>query len=146
MQRLEVSQIDKKKSTSRTIGKWVFWNPCFKTDCRDQGAGKRPAAQDKNSEGVNSRFRPYRKFPHLSITNSVTRRGGSINIIQVTVYSFTVPALKLMKVKFCLFLATTAHCHDRAAIKIHITTFNRINLHVRCGNLHNFNCFWLSIY
>ena len=32
-----------------------------------------------------------------------------------------------------------------AAIKIHITTFNRINLHVRCGNLHNFNCFWLSI-
>ena len=37
------------------------------------------------------------------------------------------------------------HCHDRAAIKIHITTFNRINLHVRCGNLHNFNCFWLSI-
>ena len=28
---------------------------------------------------------------------------------------------------------------------IHITTFNRINLHVRCGNLHNFNCFWLSI-
>ena len=51
-----------------------------------------------------------------------------------------------MKVKLCLFLATTAHCHDRAAIKIHITTFNRINLHVRCGNLHNFNCFWLSIY
>ena len=90
---------------------------------------------------MNSRFRPYRKFPHLSITNSVTRQGGSINIIQVTV-----PALKLMKVKFCLFLATTAHCHDRAAIKIHITTFNRINLHVRCGNLHNFNCFWLSIY
>ena len=44
-----------------------------------------------------------------------------------------------------IFLATTAHCHDRAAIKIHITTFNRINLHVRCGNLHNFNCFWLSI-
>ena len=75
---------------------------------------------------VNSRFRPYCKFPHLSITNSVTRRGGSINIIQVTVYSFTVPALKLMKVKFCLFLATTAHCHDRAAIKIHITHFNRI--------------------
>ena len=37
------------------------------------------------------------------------------------------------------------NCHDRAAIKIHITTFNRINLHVRCGNLHNFNCFWLSI-
>ena len=37
------------------------------------------------------------------------------------------------------------HSHDRAAIKIHITTFNRINLHVRCGNLHNFNCFWLSI-
>ena len=49
-----------------------------------------------------------------------------------------------MNVKFCLFLATTAHCHDRAAIKIHITTFNRINLHVCCGNLHNFNCFWLS--
>ena len=44
-----------------------------------------------------------------------------------------------------IFLATTAHCHDRAAIKIYITTFNRINLHVRCGNLHNFNCFWLSI-
>ena len=44
-----------------------------------------------------------------------------------------------------IFLATTAHCHDRAAIKIHITTFNRINLHVRCRNLHNFNCFWLSI-
>ena len=41
--------------------------------------------------------------------------------------------------------ATTAHCHDQAAIKIHITTFNRINLHVRCENLHNFNCFWLSI-
>ena len=95
---------------------------------------------------MNSRFRPYRKFPHLSITNSVTRQGGSINIIQVTVYSFTVPALKLMKVKLWLFLATTAHCHDRAAIKIHIKTFNRINLHVRCGNLHNFNCFWLSIY
>ena len=57
---------------------------------------------------------------------SVTRQGGSINIIQVTVYSFTVPALKLMKVKFCLFLATTAHCHDRAAIKIHITHFTRI--------------------
>ena len=35
-----------------------------------------------------------------------------------------------------IFLATTAHCHDRAAIKIHITTFNRINLHVRYGNLH----------
>ena len=32
---------------------------------------------------------------------------GSINIIQVTVYSFTVHALKLMKVKFCLFLVTT---------------------------------------
>ena len=75
---------------------------------------------------VNSRFRPYCKFPHLSISNSVTRQGGSINIIQVTVYSFTVPALKLMKVKFCLFLATTAHCHDRAAIKIHITHFTRI--------------------
>ena len=75
---------------------------------------------------MNSRFRPYRKLPHLSITNSVTRQGGSINIIQVTVYSFTVPALKLMKVKFCLFLATTAHCHDRAAIKIHITHFTRI--------------------
>ena len=44
-----------------------------------------------------------------------------------------------------IFLATTAHCHDRAAIKIHITTFNCINLQVRCGNLHNFNCFWLSI-
>ena len=72
---------------------------------------------------VNSRFRPYRKFPHLSITNSVTRQGGSINLIQVTVYSFTVPALKLMKVKLYLFLATTAHCHDRAAIKIHITHF-----------------------
>ena len=28
---------------------------------------------------VNSRFRPYRKFPHLSITNSATRQGGSIN-------------------------------------------------------------------
>ena len=95
---------------------------------------------------MNSRFRPYCKFPQLSITNSVTRQGGSINIIQVTVYSFTVPALKLMKVEFCLFLATTAHCHYRAAIKIHITTFNRIYLHVRCGNLHNFNCFWLSIY
>ena len=69
---------------------------------------------------VNSRFRPYRKFPHLSITNSVTRQGGSINIIQVTVYSFTESALKLMKVKFCLFLATTA------AIKIHVTHFTRI--------------------
>ena len=86
---------------------------------------------------MNSRFRPYRII--------LPRQGGSINIIQVTVYSFTVPALKLMNVKFCLFLATTAHFHDRAAIKIHITTFNRINLHVRCGNLHNFNCFWLSI-
>ena len=31
-----------------------------------------------------------------------------------------------MKVKFCLFLATTAHCHDRAAIKIHITHFTCI--------------------
>ena len=86
---------------------------------------------------MNSRFRPYRII--------LPRQGGSINIIQVTVYFFTVPALKLMNVKLCLFLATTAHCHDRAAIKIHITTFNRINLHVRCGNLHNFNCFWLSI-
>ena len=75
---------------------------------------------------VNSRFRSYRKFPHLYITNLVTRQGGSINIIQVTVYSFTVPALKLMKVKFCLFLATTAHCHDRAVIRIHITHFTRI--------------------
>ena len=89
------------------------------------------------SISVNSRFRPYRII--------LPRQGGSINIIQVTVYSFTVPALKLMNVKFCLFLATTAHCNDRAAIKIHITTFNCINLHVRCGNLHNFNCFWLSI-
>ena len=87
---------------------------------------------------MNSRFRPYRII--------LSRQGGSINIIQVTVYFFTVPALKLMNVKFCLFLATTAHCHDRAAIKIHITTFNCINLQVRCGNLHNFNCFWLSIY
>ena len=87
---------------------------------------------------MNSRFRPYRII--------LSRLGGSINIIQVTVYFFTVPALKLMNVKFCLFLATTAHCHDRAAIKIHITTFNCINLQVRCGNLHNFNCFWLSIY
>ena len=86
---------------------------------------------------MNSRFRPYRII--------LPRQGGSINIIQVTVYSFTVPALKLMNVKFCLFLATTAHCHDRAAIKIHITTFNRINLHVRCGNLHNFNCFGYPI-
>ena len=60
---------------------------------------------------MNSRFRPYRII--------LPRQGGSINIIQVTVYSFTVPALKLMNVKFCLFLATTAHCHDRAAIKIH---------------------------
>ena len=35
-QRLEVSQIDSKKiSTSRTVGKWVFWNPCFKIDCYD---------------------------------------------------------------------------------------------------------------
>ena len=85
---------------------------------------------------MNSRFRPYRII--------LSRQGGSINIIQVTVYFFTVPALKLMNVKFCLFLATTAHCHDRAAIKIHITTFNCINLQVRCGNLHNFNCFWLS--
>ena len=67
---------------------------------------------------MNSRFRPYRII--------LPRQGGSINIIQLTVYSFTVPALKLMNVKFCLFLATTAHCHDRAAIKIHITTFNRI--------------------
>ena len=25
-----------------------------------------------------------------------------------------------------IFLATTAHCHDRAAIKIHITHFTRI--------------------
>ena len=58
---------------------------------------------------MNSRFRPYRII--------LPRQGGSINIIQVTVYSFTVPALKLMNVKFCLFLATTAHCHDRAAIK-----------------------------
>ena len=78
------------------------------------------------SISVNSRFRPYRKFTHLSITNSVTRQGGSIDIIQVTVNSFTVPALKLMKVKLCLFLATTAHCHDRAAIKIYITHFTRI--------------------
>ena len=31
-----------------------------------------------------------------------------------------------MKVKLCLFLATTAHCHDRAAIKIHITQFTLI--------------------
>ena len=31
-----------------------------------------------------------------------------------------------MKVQFCSFLATTAHCHDRAAIKIHITHFTRI--------------------
>ena len=80
-------------------------------------------------DALNKRgFRPYRKFPHLSVTNSVTRQGGSIDIIQVTVYSFTVPALKLMKVKLCLFLATTAHCHDRAAIKIHIiiTYFTRI--------------------
>ena len=87
---------------------------------------------------MNSRFRLYRII--------LSRQGGSINLIQVTVYFFIVPALKLMKVKFCLFLATTAHCHDRAAIKIHITTFNRINLQVRCGNLHNFNCFWLSIW
>ena len=61
------------------------------------------------SISVNSRFRPYRII--------LPRQGGSINIIQVTVYSFTVPALKLMNVKFCLFLATTARCHDRAAIK-----------------------------
>ena len=31
-----------------------------------------------------------------------------------------------MNVKCCLFLATTAHCHDRAAIKIHITLFTCI--------------------
>ena len=60
------------------------------------------------SISVNSRFRPYRII--------LPRQGGSINIIQVTVYSFTVPVLKLMNVKFCLFLATTAHCHDRAVI------------------------------
>ena len=35
----------------------------------------------------------------------------------VTAYSFTVPALKLMKVKLCLFLATTAHCHDGLRLK-----------------------------
>ena len=49
---------------------------------------------------VNSRFRPYRKFPHLSITNSVTRQGGSINIIHVTVYSFTVTATTGLRLKF----------------------------------------------
>ena len=27
--------IAKKVSSSRIIGKWVFWNPCFTTDCRD---------------------------------------------------------------------------------------------------------------
>ena len=62
---------------------------------------------------ANSRFRSILKFSHLYITKSVTRQGGSIiiNIIQVTVYvySFTVPALKLMKVKFCLFLASCNH-------------------------------------
>ena len=31
-----------------------------------------------------------------------------------------------MKVKFYLFLVTKAHRHGRAAIKIHIMTFNRI--------------------
>ena len=31
-----------------------------------------------------------------------------------------------MKVKLFLFLATTAHCHDQAAIKFHITHFTRI--------------------
>ena len=51
-----------------------------------------------------------------------------------------------------IFLATTAHCHDWAAIKIHITHFTRIfNDHLilyknkgvmGCGNPNNFNCFW----
>ena len=45
------------------------------------------------SISVNSRFCPYRII--------LPRQGGSINIIQVTVYSFTVPALKLMNVKLC---------------------------------------------
>ena len=27
--------IAKKVSSFRIIGKWVFWNPCFTTDCRD---------------------------------------------------------------------------------------------------------------
>ena len=60
-----------------------------------------------------------------------------MNIIQVTVYSFT-----LLQYLYCrietneskillfhvtrIFLATTAHCHDWAAIKIHITHFTRI--------------------
>ena len=53
---------------------------------------------------MNSRFRSYRKFPHLSITNSVTRQGagGSINIIQVTVYSFTVEFISLILLVFLM--------------------------------------------
>ena len=27
--------IVKKVSSIRSIGKWVFWNPCFTTDCRE---------------------------------------------------------------------------------------------------------------
>ena len=27
--------IVKKVSRFRSIGKWVFWNPCFTTDCRE---------------------------------------------------------------------------------------------------------------
>ena len=27
--------IVKKVSSFRSIGKWVFWNPCFTTDCRE---------------------------------------------------------------------------------------------------------------
>ena len=46
------------------------------------------ASETTLSISVNSRFRPYRII--------LLRQGGSINIIQVTVYSFTVPALKLM--------------------------------------------------
>ena len=35
-QRLKVNKIDYKKVSSLTnFGKWGFWNPYFKTDCRD---------------------------------------------------------------------------------------------------------------
>ena len=46
--------------------------------------------------------------------------------ISIIVIHLVVRLAFFMKVKFCLFFATTAHCHDRAAIKIHITHFTRI--------------------
>ena len=57
--------IAKKVSSFRSIWKWVFWNPCFTTDCRDTYI---TVLASTTGPFFSPPYTPFTNYPHLLLT------------------------------------------------------------------------------